>query len=119
MKEITTLGQTEIANSRMSPWYIAATTAATQGPHSRYISRAHLYIDSLLQTPNLHPQPTSVHSHLASTGRGTGIMLGAADAASNPGNSAVKRASINKKKNSFSPLPAVIPKIPYVNPRVH
>lgn len=111
MKEIITLGQTEIANSRMSPWYIAGTTAVTQGPHSHYISRAHLYIDISVTDTNLHPEPTSVQSHLAGAGRGTGITLGAADAASNPGNSAVRRASIKKKKNSISPLPAVIPKI--------
>lgn len=57
MKEIITLGQTEIANSRMSPWYIAATTAVTQGSHSHYISRAHLYIDISVTDTNLHPEP--------------------------------------------------------------
>lgn len=46
------------------------------------------------------PRATSVHSHLAGASRGTGITLGAADAASNPGNSAVRQASIKNKKTA-------------------
>lgn len=65
MKEITTLGQTEIANAKMWPWHIAATTALSQGHRSRYISRAHLYIDSVTDTKS---SPTA-HLCALSSGR--------------------------------------------------
>lgn len=66
MKEITALGQTGTANSKMLPWHIAATTAVTQTPQPLYFQSSFVYwfsityidwyIDSLLETPDLHPQ---------------------------------------------------------------
>lgn len=67
-------------------------------PHSHHISRAYLNIDSLFQTPNLHPQPPLCTLIWQVQAEAQVSQLGAAGAASNPGNSAVKRDSIKKKK---------------------
>lgn len=69
--------------------------AVTQGPRSHYISRAHSCIDSLLQTPNLHPQPPLCALIWQVQAQAQVSQLGAADAASNPGNSAGPQKGLN------------------------
>lgn len=97
MKEISTLGQTEMANSQMSPWHIAATMAVIQEPAAIIFPELICILILCYRHQILTHSPPLCTLIWLVQAEAQVSQLGAADAASNPGNSVIKRALIKQK----------------------